>query len=64
MKPIEVEDFAEHLAVLQSNMCEQLQTEYESIPLDTTAYTFHAAKLAVNVNKNRYKNVIPCMYIK
>ena len=60
MKPIYVEDFAEHLAMLQSKR-EQFQTDYESIASDTK-YTFHAAKLAVNVNKNRYENIIPCTY--
>ena len=62
MKPIKVEDFTEHLAMLQSNMCEQFQSDYESI-VSETEYSFHAAKLAVNVNKNRYKNIIPCTYI-
>ena len=63
MKPIKVEDFDEHLVMLQSNMCEQFQTDYESIASDTE-YSFHAAKLVVNVNKNRYKNIIPCKYIR
>ena len=58
--PIKAEDFTEHLAMLQANMCEQFQTDYDLLALDTTEYTFHAAKLAVNVNKNRYKNIIPC----
>ena len=61
MKPIKVEDFAEHVEMLQSNMCEQFQTDYELIArASETEYTFHAAKLAVNVNKNRYKNILPC----
>ena len=48
--------------MLQSNMCEQFQTDYESIALETE-YSFHAAKLAANMNKNRYKNILPCTYI-
>ena len=59
MKPVKVEDFTEHHTMLQSNMCEQFQTDYESLESETE-YTFHAAKLAVNVNKNRYKNILPC----
>ena len=58
-KPIKVEDFSEHLAKLQANLCEQFQSDYESI-VSETEYTFHAAKLAVNDNKNRYKNILPC----
>ena len=60
-RPIKVENFAENVAILQSNMCEQLCAEYESVALETE-YTFHAARLAVNVNKNRYKNIIPCKF--
>ena len=62
MKPITVANFAEHLALLQSNMCEQFQTDYESITIETE-YSFHAARLAINLNKNRYKNIIPCKSI-
>ena len=61
--PIKVEDFIEHLAMLQANMNEQFQTDYDLLASDTTEYTFHAARLAVNVNKNRYKNIIPCKSI-
>ena len=59
MKPVKVEDFTEHHVMLKSNMCEQFQADYESI-VSGTEYTFHAASLAVNVNKNRYKNILPC----
>ena len=59
MKPIKVEDFTKHLAMLQSNMHEPFRAEYESL-VSGTEYTFNAARLAVNVNKNRYENVIPC----
>ena len=60
MNPVRVEDFTEHVDMLKSNMCEQFQTDYESLESETE-YTLHAAKLAVNVNKNRYKNILPCM---
>ena len=60
MNPVRVEDFTEHVDMLKSNMCEQFQTDYKSLESETE-YTFHAAKLAVNVNKNRYKNILPCM---
>ena len=60
IKPIKAEDFTEQVDVLKSNMCEQFQTDYESLESETE-YTFQAAKLAVNVNKNRYKNILPCM---
>ena len=59
MKPVKMEDFIEHVDVLKSNMCEQFQVDYELLESETE-YTFHAAKLAVNVNKNRYKNILPC----
>ena len=45
--------------MLQSNMCEQFQIDYNSLGSETE-FTFHAAKLTVNVNKNRYKNILPC----
>ena len=60
---VKVEDFIEHLAMLQANMNEQFQADYDLLASDTTEYTFHAARLAVNVNKNRYKNIIPCKSI-
>ena len=62
MKPVRVEDFTAHVNVLKLNTCEQFQTDYESLESETE-YTFHAAKLAVNVNKNRYKNILPCTYV-
>lgn len=57
-----MEDFSEHFAMLQSNMCEQFQVDFDSLESETE-YTFHAAKLAVNVNKNRYTNIVPCKLI-
>ena len=61
-KPIKVEDFAEHYAMLQSNMNQQFRTDYESL-VSSTEYTFHAARLGVNIPKNRYKNILPCKSI-
>ena len=61
-EPIKIEEFTEHLAMLQSNMCEQFQIDYNSLGSETE-YTFHAAKLTVNVNKNRYKNILPCKWM-
>ena len=61
-KPIKVEDFAEHLAMLQSNMNQQFRADYDSLVSDTE-YTFHAARLGVNITKNRYKNILPCKSI-
>lgn len=60
--PIKVEDFAEHFAMLQSNMYKQFRIDYESL-VSETEYTFHAARLAVNMNKNRYRNILPCNLI-
>jgi len=60
--PIKVEDFAEHLAMLQSNIHKQFRIDYESLVSDTE-YTFHAARLAANSNKNRYRNILPCNLI-
>lgn len=57
-----MEDFAEYLAILQSNMRDQFHTDYESLK-SKTEYTFHAAKLGVNISKNRYKNILPCKLI-
>ena len=61
-KPIKVEDFAEHLVMLQSNMNQQFRADYDSLVSDTE-YTFHAARLGVNISKNRYKNILPCKSI-
>ena len=58
-----MEDFAEHLAVLQSNMNRQFRSDYESLKSEAE-YTHHAARLGVNVMKNRYKNILPCELIR
>jgi len=61
-EPIKLEDFSEHLAMLQSNMHEQFRIDYDSL-VSEIEYTFHAARLDVNVNKNRYENILPCEFI-
>ena len=58
-KPIKVERFAEHLAMLHASINKQFGDDYDSI-VTQTEYSYHACKLAVNVNKNRYKNILPC----
>ena len=57
-----MEDFAEHLAMLQANMNEQFRSDYESL-VSGIEYTFHAARLGPNIPKNRYKNILPCKQI-
>lgn len=58
-KPIKVDRFAEHLAKFHANMNEQFGVDYESI-VPQADYTYHAAKLEINMNKNRYKNILAC----
>ena len=58
-KPIKVDRFAEHLAMLHANINKQFGADYDSI-VAQTEYTYHAAKLDINVNKNRYKNILAC----
>lgn len=58
-KPIKVDRFAEHLAMFHASLNKQFGADYDSI-VAQTEYTYHAAKLDVNVNKNRYKNILAC----
>ena len=58
-KPITVEKFAEHIAMLHSSMNKQFNTDYNSLVMEND-FTFHTSKLEVNVKKNRYKNILPC----
>ena len=62
-KPIKVEDFAEHCAMLHSNMNQQFDSDYKLLGSSTAEYTYHAARLGVNASKNRYKNILPCKSI-
>ena len=61
-KPISVEKFAEHLAMLHSLKNKQFTTDYNSLVMEND-FTFHASKLEVNITKNRYKNILPCKSI-
>ena len=54
-----MEDFPEHIALMQSKKSIQFEEEYESVMIDV-ALSQHAAKLHVNASKNRYKNIVPC----
>lgn len=56
--PVNVEDFPEHVAMMQSDDSIRFEREYESITVDIP-FSNHAAKLYVNGTKNRYKNIIP-----
>ncbi|XP_065916486.1 receptor-type tyrosine-protein phosphatase alpha-like [Dysidea avara] len=57
-KPIKVENFAEHLAMLHSSMNQQFTTDYDSLVVQND-FSFNGAKLEINVMKNRYKNILP-----
>lgn len=56
--PVKVEDFPEHVAMMQSDDSIRFEREYENITVDIP-FSQHAAKLYVNALKNRYKNIIP-----
>ena len=58
-KPVKVEDFPEHIALMQSKKSIQFEEDYESVMIDVDM-SQHAAKLHVNASKNRYKNIVPC----
>lgn len=58
--PIQVDDFAQHVALNRSNVGELFTQEYKDLE-DEQKFTQHNAKLPVNRNKNRYINIIPCM---
>ncbi|XP_065917231.1 uncharacterized protein [Dysidea avara] len=57
-KPIKVENFAEHIAMLHSSMNQQFTTDYSSLVMEND-FSFHTCKLVVNMMKNRYKNILP-----
>ena len=60
--PIKVDDFPEHVALMESRNDAQFKQEYNSITVEVP-FTQHAAKLKVNTPKNRYKDIIPCKLI-
>ena len=57
--PVKVEDFPEHVALMQSDDSIRFEREYEKLEVDIP-FSHHAAKLYANAIKNRYKNIIPC----
>ena len=59
---IKVEDFAEHVVLLKAEENCKITEEFETIVVDAP-YTHHAAQLACNKPKNRYKNIIPCKFL-
>ena len=54
-----MDDFPEHVALMESRNGTQFKQEYNSISVEVP-FTQHAAKLKVNIPKNRYKDIIPC----
>ena len=59
-KPVKVEDFPEHIALMRSKKNIQFEEDYNSVMIDVEDFSQHASKLHVNASKNRYKNIIPC----
>ena len=57
--PVNVEDFPEHVALMQSDDSIRFEREYETIAVNLP-FSQHAAKHYANGPKNRYKNIIPC----
>lgn len=60
--PVKVEDFPEHVALMQSEDSIRFEREYETISIEGP-FSQHAAKLYANATKNRYKNIIPRKFI-
>ena len=56
---IKVEDFPEHMSLLTSGDKLSLNAEYESLKVKAP-FTQYAAKMPVNIAKNRYKNIVAC----
>lgn len=59
-KVVKKDDFAQHMALLRSDMEEGFKMEYESLDMAEWEFTQYNAKVTVNKNKNRYINIIPC----
>ena len=53
-----MEDYPQHIALMQSKKSIQFEGDYDSVMVDEV-FSQHAAKLYVNVSKNRYKNIVP-----
>lgn len=60
--PVKVDDFPEHVALMQSKNGIRFKEEYNSITVNVP-FSQHAAKLNVNIPKNRYKDITPCKLI-
>ena len=58
-KPVKVDDFPEHIALMKSKKSIQFEEDYDAVMVDVT-FSEHASKLYVNAPKNRYKNIVPC----
>lgn len=57
--PIQVEDFAQHVALNRSNMEESFAQEYKELEMQEM-FSQHNARIPENRNKNRYINIAPC----
>ena len=57
---VKKDDFAQHMALLCSDMEESFKMEYESLDMPEWEFTQYNAKVTVNKNNNRYINIIPC----
>ena len=60
--PVKLEDFPEHVALMQSDDSIRFEREYETISIEGP-FSQHAAKVYANATKNRYKNIIPRKFI-
>lgn len=60
--PVKVEDFPEHVALMQSDDSIRFEREYDTIAVDGP-FSQHAAKFYANATKNRYKNIIPRKFV-
>jgi len=58
-RPIKVDDYPEHVALMRSKKNQQFKADYESMVVDIP-FTQHTANLHVNASKNRYKDIVPC----
>ena len=56
---IKVEDFPKHISLLKSGNGSNFSTEYETLKVNAT-FTQCAAKMPINIAKNRYKNIVAC----
>lgn len=62
-RPIQVEDFAQRVALNRSNMEELFIQEYKDLE-EEEEFSQHNARIPINRNKNRYINIVPCRNLK